>query len=263
MNIYLRNHIDIFIKLVKTRLITTIPQLIDKIINTHIWTFCTLVIFGYVMQSFGLGHDYGIFQFAGIFATLGLFEVYGSVAEAVMDFDGDRSIAYYLTLPTRPIVVLFSAAAAYAFVGIVLSFVILPCGKLILWNSFALSNVSWIKLIIINVVSNIFFGIFTLAIAAHVKTMSKISNVWMRFMFPLWFLGGFQFSWQAVNNIFPSLGYLMLANPILYIMEGTRAALLGQGGFLSWWVCVGMILVFSMLLSVYAYRAMKKFLDFV
>lgn len=263
MNTSLSRQFDIFFKLFKTRIMITYDQIIDKIINTHFWTFCTLFVFGHLMQSFGLTSDYGVFQLAGIIGTLGLFEVYGSASVIVMDLEGDQSIAYYLTLPTTPFVVLASMAASFAAIGFLISMAIIPLGKILLWNMLSLTAISWIKLVIIAILANIFFGMFTLSIAAQVGRMSRISNVWMRFIFPLWFLGGFQFSWQAGYNLSKPLAYIMLANPIVYVMEGIRAAVIGQDGFLSWWLCVGMLCIFSALCSLHAYHRMKKLLDFV
>src|SRR5579862_2492141 len=96
------NSCVLFRQLVATQLYTVRQQLFDMIINLYIWAFCSLIIMGYIMQSFGLAADYGCFQLASIVGTVGLFEIYGNVTKNVMDFDGDRSISYYLTLPTTP-----------------------------------------------------------------------------------------------------------------------------------------------------------------
>jgi ABC-2 type transport system permease protein len=263
MNLTLFQHTDIFIKLFKTRLLIAYHQLFDKIINIYIWSFCTLIVSGYVMQAFGLISGYGAIQLAGVLGTVGFFEIYGNTANTLMDFEGDRSIEYYLTLPTTPSVIIFSMASVYSFIGICLTILTIPLGKLLLWNTFSLSQISWLKFAIIIIVSNLFFGMSTLAIAAHTGSMNRISNVWMRFLFPLWFFGGFQFSWQALYNVLPWVAYCDLANPILYVMEGVRASVLGQEGYLPWWICVVMLCVFTGLSSIYAYRKMKKLLDFV
>src|SRR5579872_5836871 len=97
--------LTIFCKLVATQLKTVRQQLFDMVINLYIWAFCSLIIMGYIMQSFGLTADYGCFQLASIVGTVGLFEIYGNVTRNVMDFDGDRNISYYLTLPATPSVI--------------------------------------------------------------------------------------------------------------------------------------------------------------
>lgn len=254
---------DIFCQLVSTHMITIRSQIKDMVINLYIWAFCSLVIMGYIMQSFGLASDYGCFQLAGIIGTVGLFEVYGNVTRNVMDFEGDRSISYYLTLPTKPWVIFGSMACFYTLIGVMLSAVIFPFCWMIMYNSFNIAAVSWLKAALIVVLSNLFFAIFTLLITAHVGSISKMRNVWTRFIFPLWILGAFQFSWAVVHNLSKPLSYIMLCNPIVYVMEGCRAALLGQEGSLPWeWCCVALLFssVFCWMIMM---KKMRRLLDIV
>jgi len=253
----------IFRTLIVTQLHTVRQQLFDMIVNLYIWAFCSLMIMGYIMQSFGLAADYGCFQLASIVGTVGLFEIYGNVTRNVMDFEGDRTISYYLTLPARPLIVFGSFVCFYTLMGIFLSIMIIPFGKLLLYNSFNMTQVSWIKTAIMIVLSNLFFGVFSLLITAHVGTMSKMRNVWSRFIFPLWIMGGFQFSWNVVYKISAPLAYVMLINPIVYIMEGFRAAMLGQAGSLPWAVCCGMLCGFIVVFWFFMIKKMKRLLDFV
>lgn len=263
MNTHIIHLFMLFFKLLGTRLYSVRGLLIGKVINISIWSFCNLVIAGYVMQAFGLAADFGIFQLAGVIATAGLFESYGNIAGIIMDFAGERSIGYYLTLPTTPSIILLSTATAYACVGTLLSLAMIILGKAIFYSSFALTSVAWGKLITITMLANMLYGLLALAIAAHVGQVAKIGNVWSRFIFPLWFLGGFQFSWAAMHKASTALSYVLLLNPITYIMEGTRAAMLGQHEYLSWWTCFGLLSLFTIGCWFIAYNRMKKMLDFV
>jgi hypothetical protein len=254
---------DIFYKLTKTRFYIARQELCDKVINLYIWVFCTLVVMGYVMQDFGLAANYGCFQLATIMGTVGLFEIYGNAFRCMIDFEGDRHISYYLTLPTQPAVVLWSMMTSYVLMGIILTCFILPFGKLILFNSFSFADVAWVKFALITVISNIFYAIFTIAVTAHVGAISKMESVWTRFIFPLWFMGGFQFSWASIYNHSQPLAYVLLCNPVMFVMEGTRAALLGQQDCLPWGICCIALCGFSALCWFYARYKMKRLLDFV
>lgn len=256
-------YFSIFCSLVRTNLIVVRQQLIGKVINLYIWVFCSLVVMGYVMQAFGLTSDFGAFQLATVIGTVGLFEVYGNAARTIMDFEGDRSISYYLTLPVRPAVVLLSAVCSYALVGILLSLAVLPFGALILYSSFSLLNVAWVKFAIILFLSNIFYALFTLAVTGHVGSMSNMENIWSRFIFPMWFMGGFQFSWGSIYDLSVPFAYALLCNPIIFIMEGSRAALLGSADCIPWSVCCIALIFFSGIFWMYAHYKMKKLLDFV
>ena len=93
--------------------------------------------------------------------------------------------------------------------------------------------------------------------------MDKFDILWVRIVFPLWFLGGFEFSWNSVHLIAPKLSYLLLLNPIIYMTEGVRAALLGQDGMISFWICCLVLSVMFVGVGYWSFKALKKRLDFV
>ena len=254
---------SILYKLTKTHFHVACQQLFSKTVNLYIWAFCSLIVMGYVMQEYGLAGDYGCFQLATVVGTIGLFQIYGNAFCLIADVEGDQHINYLLTLPLNPRIVWASFICSYALIGIILSCVMVPFGKLLLWNSFSFAGISWIKFGLIIILANIFFGIFTLAVTAHVGAISQMENVWSRFIFPLWFMGGFQFSWASIYKLSQPFAYFLLCNPVLYVMEGTRAALLGQGDCLPWaWCCI-VLLGFTAVGWWYANYKMKRLLDFV
>lgn len=253
----------IFCTLVKTNLLVARKGISDQIVNLYIWTGITLMIMGYIMQQFGLMGGYGAFQFASIVSVVGLFEVYNTATKTIMDIDGDRNISYYLTLPARPATVLLGMACSYALISMMLTVLLLPFGRFVLYNSFDWATVSWIKFAIIAILGNVFFAIFTLAMVAHVGTMSKMRNIWMRFIWPLWFLGCYQFSWKALYALSAPFAYLVLCNPITFVTEGVRGALLGQSEFLSWEICCIALCFYIVCYWLYGYYKMKRLLDFV
>ena len=93
--------------------------------------------------------------------------------------------------------------------------------------------------------------------------MMQIGNVWMRFIFPLYVFGGFQFTWYTLYNFSPRFAVLNLFNPMLYGIEGMRGAILGQQGYLPFWYCAGALVVLTALFFVVGYRRLKKQLDFI
>lgn len=263
MSIHVFRFADIFCKLVRTHFYIACRQLFDKAINLYIWALCVLVIMGYIMQDFGLVSDYGSFQLATVIGTVGLFEVYGNSFRCIIDFEGDRHIGYLLTLPISPGIVWWSMITSYTLIGTTLSVIMIPFGKLLLWNTFYLSDVSWIKFATMLILANIFYGVFTVAVTAHVGALSKMENVWSRFIFPLWFMGGFQFSWVAIYKVSQPLAYVLLFNPILFVMEGMRASLLGQEDCLPWEICCAVLCGFIIVGWLYGRYRMKRLLDIV
>ncbi len=254
---------ETFKQLLLTELSVFSELFFDKLVDLFIWVALTSVIFGYVMPAFGLAADYGVFQLAGMVASAGLFEVFPSVMALVGDIEGEQVIGYHLSLPVPSWVVLLKTAASYAIQCMVLCLSVLPMGKLVLWNQFDMSGISYGKLVLVCALGSMFYGIFTLWITSMTANVAKVGNVWMRFIFPLWFMGGFQFSWKVLHGLFPVMAYINLLNPMVYIMEATRAAILGQEASLPFWWCIGALALFIIIFWVHAYARLKKRLDFV
>lgn len=254
---------EAFWQLLRAKCTNLREKLVDECINYYIWAGCTLLIAGHLLQAFGMSKNFGSFQLCGILASIGLFELYGNAVVIVSDLEGDRTLDYYLSLPTSAFTVFASNVCYYTLIGCATGLMVIPLAKLILGGQFALANVSWLSFLFFLLLINLFFSIITFLVAAWVPTMEKFDVVWIRIIFPLWFLGGFQFSWESVHALLPWLSYIMLLNPITYTTEGMRAALLGQAGNLPFWLCstvlIGMLLGTSRL----AYVAFKKRLDFV
>lgn len=257
--------IDFYIlkQLIRLKFVNARQVFFDKFINLSIWSACTMLVTGYLMKSFGLSDDFGPFQLGGILAGVGIFELYGNAVTFVSDLEGDRTISYYLTLPTHTATVLCSHIICYSMIGIAMSLATIPLAKLILWNSLSLSLISWPRLLFFTALVNVFCATATLILSAFIPSMDKFDILWTRIMFPLWFLGGFQFSWYSVHQTAPTFSYFLLLNPFLYMSEGVRAALLGQNNVMPFWICSLVLMAMLSGIAYFAYKALRKRLDFV
>ena len=236
---------------------------LDKFIDITIWVVLSLVVMAYVMPYFGLSSDFGVFQLGGLIAAAGLFELYGNVVDLVSDFQGDRVINYGLTLPIPSWMAIFSKTMYYMIIYITLSVLMVPIGKLCLWNQFDLTHISYFKLTLAILFQSMFYACFVLFPASIINNMTQLGMVWARFIFPMWFLGGFQFSWHALHNTVPILAYINLFNPMIYITEAVRVALLGQEGYINFWLCLIAITGFSAFFLYLSLYKLKKKLDYV
>lgn len=255
--------VTLFKQLLRAKFTNARTTFTNKFINLAIWAICCLFVTGYLMQAFGLQADYGPFQLGGVLASVGLFDLYGNAINFISDIEGDRTIFYYLSLPGSAATILLSYVCYYAIICISMSVLLLPIGKLLLGSQFALTNISWAQLLLFIVLINGVFATTTLLLAAIVPSMDKVENIWTRVIFPLWYLGGFQFSWQAVHACLPWFSYVMLCNPMTYMTEGIRAALLGQEGYLNFWLCCAVLIILWACICWGAYTTLKKRLDFV
>ena len=236
--------------------------IVDKIINLFIWIVTMMLVNSYLMPAFGLKHSYSEFIAASLVASAGLFELFPAIAGLVSDFTGNNIISFYLTLPIPSWLVFVRSIIFYAFNSAVMGIFVLPISKILLWNKFSLSELSLGKFLLIFILNNFFFASFVLWTTSRVMSIEKMQNVWMRFVYPLWYLGGFQYSLKVLYNFWPLLAYLTFLNPMMYIMEGTRATILGQEGSLNFWICVIMLFIFIILFSINSILRLKKQLDF-
>lgn len=260
---YLAFHWNIFKTIMHLKLQVFFSRIIGHMIDYTIWVVCTTLVSGYLMQAFGMTSAYGPFQFTGCLASVGLFELYGSVSTMLMDFEGDQVINYHLMLPTSAVTVFLAMVCYYASVGIMTSLFLLPMAKLILWQHISVSAIAWLPLALIMIVANLFCGAFSLWVTTLIPDFDHLGSLWSRFIFPLWFLGGFQFSWQVIHDKVPAIAYVMLINPVMYMMEGMRAALLGPQGYFNVRLCIGVLCLFSLVCFADSMRRLKKRLDFV
>lgn len=260
---HLPSYLAVCKELIRTDLFIFKNDLFGRSIDLIIWVSLQLGIVTYVMPYFGLSSTFGTFQFGGILAATALFELYGNVVNIISDFQGNRVIDYQLTLPVSSRAVLISRMISYALSYIIITLIMLPVGKLLLWYQFDLTQVSWFKLILAILAQGMFYASFVFFPASLVLNLSQMRTVWSRFIFPMWFLGGFQFSWKALHTVLPLAAYAVLANPLIYITESMRIALIGQEGFINFWICMAALCSFSALFAWLSLHFLQKRLDYV
>lgn len=250
-----------FFALIMRDIAVFLPTYRDRVINSIIWAVLTLLVFQYIMPSLGLAQNFGAFMAASNAASWGFFEVTENVSWFVADLEGDRAISYYLTLPLPHWLVFFRIGIANAIQALMVAGLFIPTAKIILGTAFSLHNTSWLNLIIIMILVHLFYGIFSLYLVSQTKDMRNISNIWMRIVFPLWFIGCYQFPWSVLKNAAPTIARINLLNPIMYCMEGMRSALLGPEGSIPFWACAAALIVFCVLAGYVGIKKIKHRLD--
>ncbi len=248
-------------QMVRAELSLAIKGLPDKLIDLTIYIVATLSVATYLLPSLGMSDTFGVFSLAGLIASAGLFEAWPGAINLINDLTGENITAYYLTLPIPSALVFVRLIIIYAFNGLMLSLASIPLGMLVLWGNTAGLAISPLQLGIAVIAMNIFFGCFTLWVASFMKNMMQAGNVWMRFVFPLWFFGGFQFSWNMLYNKAPLFAYIDLLNPVIYAMEASKGALLGQTGYIPFGYCICALIIGSIAIGTHAVMRLKKRLN--
>ncbi|MBA2307316.1 ABC transporter permease [Candidatus Dependentiae bacterium] len=223
-----------------------------------------IIIAGYILPFMGMPATYGSFMLAGSLVLM----CYSSTSwrgatNLIVDLEGDRAVSYELTLPLPSWLVFFKYSCAYALDSICLNILTVPMGKLLLWNQFSLEHFSLFKFIVVYLSLNLFFGCYSVWLASWVQGMQGLSRFWLRYGAQILFFSGYQFSWTVLNKAFPMFSYINLLNPFVYAFEGTRAALLGQGDSLNFWVCIAMLWFFTLFFVIRSTQLFKKKLDYV
>lgn len=234
-----------------------------KFFDTCFLFFTNVVVFAYFMPKLGLESNYGSFILIGAIASFGLFDIIAQVGELIFDIEGDKTIEYSLSMPLPSWAVFGQLAARWALNTFLLCTPLFLVGKIILWDQFDLGKIHLGKLLLIFPTICLFFGIFSLWLTSVIEKLNSLSSLFLRFINPLFMFGGYFFTWQASYELSPLIGYAILCNPMIYVMEGMRAATLGQEGYLPFWISFGALWGFNLLLGVIGITKLKKRLDCV
>jgi ABC-type polysaccharide/polyol phosphate export permease len=212
------------------------------------------------LPSMGL-QNYAPFILMSSAIGYGFFIAAFNAIDLVDDITDNQAILYELTLPVAQWMIFAKYAISTALQALVISLSIIPCGLLVIGSVQPFAQFSLIKFISIFICASLFYGSFMLIFTSCIRTMLQVENIWLRLIFPMWYLGCFQFPWQTLYKISPTLAYLDLLNPMTFIMEGMRSATLGTTQFLPFWLCCSMILCYATISFLLGISWMKKRLD--
>lgn len=252
---------NIFLQLLKRDLTIFKRDYWNKFLDMVIVFANNVLIFGYFMQGEGLSVQYGPFLLIAAIGSFGLIEIVGKVGLFLSDLEGERAISQLLIMPIRSELVFIYMGVFWAISSALLAVLLFPVGKILLWSRFDLLAISYGRLIVLFLTSSLFFGAFALWLSSIVPGISGLNTLWLRYIVPLWMFGTYFFSWHDAYQVNPLIAYVLLINPIVYVMEGMRAAALGQEGYLPYWVSLLALWGFIFACTLHAIKRLKKILD--
>lgn len=253
--------LHVFFQLIKRDLLAFRREFGGKFLDTFLLFFTNIVVFSYFMPETGLQSSYGPFLLIGAISSFGLFEVIGKTSTLISDIEGDRVISHTLTLPIRSEFVFSYFAVSWAITSAILCALLFPIGKILLYTRFDISAITYVRFIPMFVTINIFFGCFSLWLASMIRGMGGIGGIYMRVIVPLFMFGAYFYSWKMSYELSPLIAYISLINPMVYVMEGMRAAALGQEGYIPFWISFIALWGFIIALFLHAINRLKKRLD--
>jgi len=223
----------------------------------------SVVAFGYFMQLEGAHSGYAAFFVVGAIASMGFVEIVGKVSVLLADLQGDKTISHTMVMPIRTEWVFCYIGISWAMTSALLSILLFPAGKILVYYGLDLANISYWRVIIMFITCNLFFGFFALWLTGTLKNIDNLNSLWLRYIAPMWLFGGYTYSWEAAYQMNHALGVVSLLNPMIYVMEGMRAAMLGQAGYLPFWGCFFALWGFIAICTWDAIRPLKRRLDCV
>lgn len=257
-NFFIQLHV--FRQLLQRDLTIFAQNSFDNYLNTMCWVILSLIVYQFIMPQMGWTLT-GEFLLVNCVISKSFFGIMDNVTVIVADLEGNRSINYDMTLPLSHTMLCIKIALSSAIYSLLLAIMIIPVGKIILWNYLPFNYFSVPKCLLIMVLSSLVGGFFSLIIIAITKHVTQIENVWGAIIFPLFCLGGFEFSWKTLHHNLPIIAYIDLCNPLVFMFEGMRAATLDPSLSLPFWHCAIALVIFMIIIAQSGIYLLKKRLD--
>jgi len=232
-------------------------------INSLFWVSAVLVPLMFFLPQMGLRDDFSKFLLPATAASWGFFDIIANSVTFIGDLTGDRFVDYELILPIPQWAIFVKIACANAYRSFSTSFFMLPVGAIVIYagKGFTFDQINIFKTVLFLIVVNIFYGFFGLFASSFMYEVSEVRTIWMRVLLPLWWIGGFNHSWMVMYSYSPTFAYISLLDPLVYAMEGIRAATLGQEGFISYWYCLFALIGYSIVFGYFGTKQFQKRLD--
>lgn len=235
----------------------------NNILDAIFWPLVLILANGYILPAMGMPHDYGSFIAISMLVIMASFTAWAAANEYAADFEGARSIGYELTLPLDYKAVFVKIILQFAFKAALFNLITLAIGKIILGDAFSFAEFGVMRFSLVYILACLFFGAFGLWAAALAGNVKNFMRVELRLAGPLFFICGYQASWNIMNDLSPMIGKLLLLTPWIYAYEGVRIGVFGQAGYLNYWFCCGMLIFFILLFGIHGLYLFKKRLDCV
>lgn len=179
----------------------------------------------------------------------------------LFDLEQNRFIDYQIILLSPRLVLLERILFATLF-SFVLTVPFFPISKLFLGPHLDLSNTSWPALIGMIFVGSLCFASYQLLAACILKS-NQIRTFWRRVNGLFITFGGFWIPLEVMAKYSAILGICVQFNPVLYVTEGMRQAILKSSLFFSIPYCITILLSMSTLFTILAWYFFKKRTDHI
>lgn len=200
--------------------------------------------------------------FAGNVIVVFLTLAFNLNLSVLTDLEGDRFINYQMIL-LNPRLVILEKILFSTLLHFCMCLPFFAVSNLILQDNLDTLNFSMVKFLIILFLSSLVFSSYVFLSMCILKGTHQLGIWWRRCNSPLLTLGGSWVPWAVIAKFSTLLGYLILFNPILYITEGMRGAILGESLFIPFKYCVITLVFTIVMLILLSFYFFKKRVDHI
>ena len=241
-------------------------KLPDKIINHLYWVILSVIVFSYIMPqapSVGTSSDYGILIALSMPISAAFFGAINCMYGLLHDVTNEGSnLRYELTLPIPQWMVFVKYGLEISIQTFIATSVLFPVVYVMLFKQLTFTLFGIFKFYLILMSTSIFSGFFSVFIVSMAENIFQgLDNVWIRIVFPMWFLGCFQFSWSDLYTINPIIAYADLCNPLTWALEASRASIVSDVSILNFWLCIIVLLIFTLIFGYIGTQRLLKRMD--
>jgi ABC-2 type transport system permease protein len=239
-------------------------QLLDHFINySLIYPGLYIFCFAYLQTQiyFHGNAQTGAIVFAGTCLIPLLLMTFHISFDLLFDLEKNHHTDYQITaLDPRLLLVeqiLFSSLFTFFIIA-----PFFPIARIFASSLIDLSHIQWPSLFCILYLGSLCFSAYH-KLAATIITVKKISMFWTRVNYVLLILGGFWIPLHVFTSFSPILGFLIRLNPIVYLTEGLRQAIIGGTRFLPFIECATALTVLSIVFTLLSFHFFKKRVDHI
>jgi ABC-2 type transport system permease protein len=187
---------------------------------------------------------------------------YQLMISLLYDLESERYIDYQMTFLSAPFIlaqrILFSSLFTF-----IMTIPFYPFAKLLLGHNIATEHTQWMALFGFLYICSLTMSAYHMLAACALKDSQQTRTLWARINLPLIFLGGLSVPLYIMRNYSPLLGTISYLNPVIYMSEGLRQAILGGEQYLPLWICSGALLGYTIIFTVLSWYIFKKRVDHI
>jgi ABC-2 type transport system permease protein len=187
---------------------------------------------------------------------------YQLMISLLYDLEAERYIDYQMTFLSAPFIltqrIIFSSLFTF-----MMTIPFYPFAKLLLGSNIATDNTRWLALFGFLYICSLAISAYHMLAACTLKTSQQTRTLWARVNLPLIFLGGLSVPLYIMRNHSPLLGKISYLNPVIYMSEGLRQAILGGPQYLPLWLCTTALLAYTLIFTALSWYIFKRRVDHI